>query len=81
MRFSGNHYKLGKHTLLTSKHGKDIVKNKGYLNIFKQLGFYNHMELRTMRPFLLGSKFYTRRNNNKVDSVETRRIVIADLLP
>ena len=26
-------------------------------------------------------KFYIRRNNNKVDSVETGRIVIAHLLP
>ena len=25
--------------------------------------------------------FYKKRNNNKVDSIETRRIVIANLLP
>lgn len=26
-------------------------------------------------------KFYIRKNNNKVDSVEARRVVIADVLP
>ena len=31
--------------------------------------------------FIRSRKFYVRRNNNKVDSIETRRIVIAHLLP
>ena len=28
MIFSGNHYRLGKHTQLTSNHGEKIVKQK-----------------------------------------------------
>ena len=31
----------------------------------------------SVRPW----KFYIRRNNNKVNSIETGRIVIADLIP
>ena len=31
--------------------------------------------------YLYSRKFYIRRNNNKVNSIETGRIVIADLLP
>ena len=30
---------------------------------------------------VLATKFYIRRNNNKVDSIETRCIIIAHLLP
>ena len=31
--------------------------------------------------FISSRQFYIRRNNNKVDSIETGRIVIANLLP
>ena len=31
--------------------------------------------------FVRARKFYIRRNNNKIDSIETGHIVIADLLP
>ena len=37
--------------------------------------------LLTIGAYLVARKFYIRRNNSNVDSIETGRIVIADLLP
>ena len=43
--------------------------------ICKEYVLMSNLELRTPR------KFYIRRNNNKVDSIETGHITTADLLP
>ena len=45
----------------------EVTSRKQYLIYFKQM--------------LQSRKFYIKRNNNKVDSFETRRVVISQLLP
>ena len=52
--FSGNHYRLGKHRQLTSKHCENVVKTKISISIFLSSFFYNHIKLTVMRTFPQG---------------------------
>ena len=45
------------------------------------LKFPNDITFLYIFKYMKAKKFYIRRNNNKVDSIETDRIVIAHLLP
>ena len=57
-----------------------VLKNMGSLIRLSEEKFKKSLEL--LEDTLVSPrKFYIRRNNNKVDSKETGRIVIAHLLP
>ena len=56
---------------LSSQNGSVVPRGSGLILIFTE----DSAEVCTAR------KFYRRRNNSKVDSIETGRIVIAYLLP
>ena len=55
------------------------VEKKGFAN--EQYSRRECLEISGIPPIVSTRKFYIRRNNNEVDSIETRRIVIAHFLP
>ena len=55
------------------------VEKKGFAN--EQYSRRECLEISGIPPLVSTRKFYIRRNNNEVDSIETRRIVIAHFLP
>ena len=61
-----------------------VINNRQvkYINLLKYFSLKSFLWTRFFLIFILRPrKFYIRRNNNKVDSIETGRIVIAHLLP
>ena len=49
--FSGNDYRLGKHTHLTSEHSENVVKTTIDISVFLNSFFYDHVKLTVMRAF------------------------------
>ena len=65
--------------ILVDKEIKADIEARSYLNCV----FLVQVQSNSKRniEMVKARKFYTRRNNNKADSIETRRTVIAHLLP